>query len=139
MRGTGGTIPGTSTTLADVGDVIKSPAELVKWIGGNWDRVLEVVGGLVLVIVGLVLMGRSLGVTKTKIEVVERRLPGGAERQTQRDAAAAEDRAYTRAAATAGRRRALGSPEPRRRRVRPLDDEPRVRTTGPGQSEEIPY
>lgn len=57
-------------------DVIKSPLDAIRWLIGNWYRVAEVGGGFILIVVGLVLMGRSLGVTKQRIEVVEKRLPG---------------------------------------------------------------
>lgn len=137
-------LPGDQIPLVpDAGQVVGGLGDFVgalRWASNNWDRVAEVLGGSVLILVGLVLMGRSLGVTKTKIEIVDKNLPGGMERFAQREAARAEQQAYTRAASTAGRRRALGASEPRRRRVRPLDDEPRARVpSGGGPSDEIPY
>ena len=94
---------------------VSSTWDAIKWPFENWDRVLEVVGGFVLVVAGLYLMGRSLGVTKTRIELVERRLPGGERRAAENRAAAAEQRAYTRAASSAGRERG--------RRSRSLEEE----------------
>lgn len=37
----------------------KSIAELIKWIGGNWDRILLVFGGAILVIIALVLLSKT--------------------------------------------------------------------------------
>lgn len=62
--------------LGTVQDAFNAPGDALRWVGTNWYRILEVGGGFVLVVIGLVLMGRSLGVTKQRIEVVEKRLPG---------------------------------------------------------------
>lgn len=135
-----GRVPGVGGPASDFWTAANAIPKSIQWVFENWDRALEVLGGVLLVIIGLVLMGRSLGVTKTRIELVERNLPGGTERVVERQAARAEERAYVRSAASAGRRRATGgSPEPRRRRVRPLDAEPRVRPTSQGPSEDIPF
>jgi hypothetical protein len=63
VHGTGGTIPGTNTTLRDAAGVIKSPWEALQWVSGNWDRVAEVAGGFILVLVGLLLLGKSVGLS----------------------------------------------------------------------------
>lgn len=70
-----GSIPDTGISDRPIGgvvDVVTAPADAIRWVAGNWDRMLEVAGGALLVLVGLALMGRSLGVTKTKVEVVEK-------------------------------------------------------------------
>lgn len=41
--------------------VLNGPADLVRWIGGNWNRIAQVGGGFVLLLVGLLLLGRRLG------------------------------------------------------------------------------
>lgn len=46
----GGAIVGPVTSVADA----------FKWLGGNWDRALEVVGGFVLLTVGAIMLGRNL-------------------------------------------------------------------------------
>lgn len=56
----------TGKNLPDVDanpiDVLTAPVDAIRWVGGNWDRVLEVVGGFILLLVGLVLLGRSMGI-----------------------------------------------------------------------------
>lgn len=68
-------IPG-APSLGDFGDFFSAAARWLTWPFTNWDRLLEVLGGFVLLLIGLILMGRSLGLTRTKMEVVTSKLPG---------------------------------------------------------------
>lgn len=39
---------------------VSSVGDAIKWVGGNWDRVLEVVGGFIILSVGAIMLGRNL-------------------------------------------------------------------------------
>lgn len=55
----------TGGAIGAVGDAVTAPAKGVGWVLGNWDRVLLVIGGFLLLVLGLLrLSGRSLPGTK---------------------------------------------------------------------------
>lgn len=49
----------TVTTGQKVADTLTAPIDAIKWVFENWDRVLFVIGGAVLVIIGLVVLLRQ--------------------------------------------------------------------------------
>jgi hypothetical protein len=57
VTGPGGALQTAQSLPGDIIGAITGPADLIKWIGNNWDRVALVVGGAVLLILGLVLLG----------------------------------------------------------------------------------
>lgn len=50
----------------DPTDVITAPLDAIRWLGGNWDRIGYVLAGFILLLVGLILMGRSVGLAGTR-------------------------------------------------------------------------
>lgn len=58
-------------TAKNVWEGVKAPYEILSWVGKNWDRVLEVAAGFILVLVGLILMGRAVGLGN-----LGRKMPG---------------------------------------------------------------
>ena len=48
--------------VGEEGGPLGSAGDLFGWVSRNWDRALEVTGGFILLLVGLILLGRSLGV-----------------------------------------------------------------------------
>ena len=67
LQGLGGPVGKLRDVGGGVVDVVKAPYEAIRWVGGNWDRVLEVTGGFILLLVGLILLGRSMGVGGRKL------------------------------------------------------------------------
>lgn len=59
----GVTLTGPSYPGAGIVGGFKSVGEAFMWVGGNWDRVAEVLAGFVLVVIGLILLGRRLGMS----------------------------------------------------------------------------
>lgn len=125
-------VSGIAKTAATVEDALAAPGDAIRWMAGNWDRVLEVAGGILLVLVGLILMGRSLGVTKTKVELVEK---VGAYQGAREFAAAGSPAPATREDLTTGTTHEVTDAGERRaaRRARA------ARGTGSAQTDEIPY
>ncbi len=58
----GAQIGAASGAVSGVIDTITSIPKLIAWVSNNWDRVLQVTGGFTLLLVGLILLGRALGV-----------------------------------------------------------------------------
>ena len=56
-------LPGSGIAggIADAYGSITSVGDALGWASKNWDRMLEVAAGFILVLVGLVLLGRSMG------------------------------------------------------------------------------
>lgn len=104
-------------------DVVTAPADAIRWLFRNWDRVLEVTAGGLLTVVGLILLARQLGAPVG-------RLGGDALNRFQ-----------------FGPQVVRAVPEPRERRVYVVDDREaqrlasraRVRAGGRGPSEEVPF
>lgn len=58
-------ITGSNLPDIDAGsplDVITGPLDAIRWVGKNWDRMGYVFAGFILLLVGLILMGRAVGV-----------------------------------------------------------------------------
>ncbi len=70
-----GFIPGADTANKVI-SAAEAPGEAIKWVAGNWDRALEVLGGSVLVIIGVILLGAKLGLTPAPAKLTK--LAGGA-------------------------------------------------------------
>lgn len=98
----------------------EATAHGVSWVFGNWDRVLEVIGGSVLVIIGLLLIGKQTAMTAA--------LPKGMSGMAEAAGAYKGGRDYAR----------MGSPpraRPSRLRESVPANPPRVRRGSPGSSQ----
>lgn len=132
--GVTGAVKGVTGAVSDVVETASDIGSAIAWPFKNWDRILEVLGGFVLLIVGLYLLGRKLALPTPSLP-----LPGRVDESLQR-MAMIEQRTYEATLArAAGRERALrelrGENEPIRRR---LDQEARRQKTI-AEAGEVPF
>jgi biotin carboxyl carrier protein len=126
VGGAKGAAGAVGDVVGGITDVVTAPADAIRWIGDNWDRVLEVVGGFVITIAGLYLLARQLGAPKVS-------LPGGMDEGLERQANI-EQRTYEATVARgAGRARAA-----RTLGEAPQPSKPRPRA-GPKEYGEVPF
>lgn len=68
-----GGFPGGGAIQSGI-DAIKAPfegiADVVRWIGDNWDRILEVIGGFLLLLLGLYRLASQLGTAPSNVPAV---------------------------------------------------------------------
>ncbi len=63
IPGFGGIVTGAETAGASASDIVsgvEAPFKALSWAFNNWDRILEVVGGGLLLVVGSIMLGRHL-------------------------------------------------------------------------------
>lgn len=69
-------IPVIGGALGTAGDIVSAPADAAKavvggfqWIFGNWDRIFLVAGGFIVLLIGLIMLARSMASRPDRITV----------------------------------------------------------------------